>query len=84
MLMVLEWKCLELKEAIELLSEKQELLTTLMEGKMSLQKVAPEKYQEKIFEELQELEEQKAKEALGLLGRKHKLEKLEMKGIEQG
>ena len=43
MLIVLERECLELKEAIELLSEKQELLATLMEGKISVQQVAPEK-----------------------------------------
>ena len=46
------------------------MLGTLMEGKMSMQKVAPEQYQENIFEELKELEEQKTKEALELLGRK--------------
>ena len=51
---------------------------------MSLQKVAPEKLQKKIFQELQELEEQKTKEALELWGRKHNLGKLEMKGIQQG
>ena len=59
---------------VEHLSEKQEVLATLMEDKMSMQKVAPEKYQEKIFEELKkELEEQKTKEALELVKRKHKL-----------
>ena len=74
----------ELKEASEILSEKQVLLATVLEDKMSMQKVAPEKYQEKIFEESKELEEQKAKEALELLGRKHKLVKLEKEWIEQG
>ena len=44
---------------------------------MSLQNVAPEKFQEKISQELKELEDQKTKEALELLGRKHKLGKLE-------
>ena len=43
-----------------------------MEGKRSLQKDAPEKFHEKIFQELKELEEQKSKEALELLGHKHK------------
>ena len=38
--MILERECLDLSEAISQLSEKQELLATLMEGKMSLQKVA--------------------------------------------
>ena len=52
MLTVLERECQELDEAVQNLSEKQELLATLMEGKMRMQKVAPEKYQEKIFDEL--------------------------------
>ena len=46
-----------------------------MEGKMSLQKVAPEKYQEKIFEELKEMDKQKTREALELAQRKHNLVK---------
>ena len=48
---------------IEHLSEKQEVLATLMEGKMSLRKVAPEDFQRQIFKELKELEEQTTKEA---------------------
>ena len=72
-LIVQERECLELKKEIEHLSEKQELLATLMEGKMSMQKVAPEDVQRQIFQELQELEEQKTKEALELLGRKEKM-----------
>ena len=44
---------------------------------MSLQNVAPEKFQGKISQELKELEDQKTKEAFELLGRKHKLGKLE-------
>ena len=73
MLTVLERKCLDLSEAIEQLSEKQELLATLMESKKSLQKVAPDEFQRQIFQELKELEERKSREALELLGRKHKL-----------
>ena len=76
MLIVLERKCTDLSEANEQLSEKQELLTTLMESKKSLQKVALEEFQREIFQDLTELEEQKSKEALELLGRKHKLGKL--------
>ena len=68
---------LALSEAIENLSEKQELLANLMDGKMSLQRVAPERFQQKIFQELKELEEQKTNEALEQLGRKHKLGKME-------
>ena len=67
MLMILERECLDLSEAIRQLSEKQELLATLMEGKMSLQKVAPEEFRRQIFQELKELEEQKTKEASELL-----------------
>ena len=44
---------------------------------MRLQKAAPEKNQEKIFQELKELEGQKTKEALELVKRKHKLVKWE-------
>ena len=72
MLMVLERECLELNEEIQNLSEKEDLLATLTEGKMVVQKVAPEKYQEKIFE-LKELAELKTKEALEPLGCQHKL-----------
>ena len=71
MLVVLERECLAFREAVEHLNEKQEVLTVLMEGKMSMQKVAPEKYQEKFFEELKELEEQQTREALELVQRKH-------------
>ena len=70
---VLERECLALREEVEHLNEKQEVLATLMEGKMNMQRVAPEKYQEKIFEELKDLEEQKTREALELVQRKHKL-----------
>ena len=75
--MILERECLDLSEAIEQLSEKQKLLATLMEGKMRLQKVAPEEIQRQIFQVLIELEEQKTKEVLEQLGRKHKLGRLE-------
>ena len=44
---------------------------------MSMQKVAAEDFQRQIFQELKELEEQKTKEALELVRRKHKLFKLE-------
>ena len=60
MLIVLEQKCLDLSEAIQQLSEKQELLATLMESKKSLQKVAPQEFERQIFQELNELEEQKS------------------------
>ena len=73
MLIVLERRCLDLSEATEQMSEKQELLGTLMESKKGLEKGAPERFHEKIFLRLRELEEQKSKEALELLAHKHKL-----------
>ena len=57
------------------LSEKQELFATLMEGKMSLQKVAPGDFHSTFSQELKEPEGQKTKEVLELSGRKHKLGK---------
>ena len=78
MLIVLERECLELKEEIEHLSEKQKLLATLMEGKMRMQKVAPEDiyasedFQRQIFQG-----SRKQKEALELLVRKYILVKKE-------
>ena len=59
MLKVLQRECLQLSEAIENLSEKPELLANLIEGKMSLQKVASVKFQEKIFQELKDPRKQK-------------------------
>ena len=44
MLVVLERECLALREEVEHLNEIQEVLTILMEGKMNMQNVAPEKY----------------------------------------
>ena len=48
-----------------------------MESKKCLQKGAPERFQEQIFQELKELEEQKSKETSEVLGHKHKLGTLE-------
>ena len=45
--------------------------------KRNVQKEAPKKYQEKVFEEFKELEEQRAKEALVLVQRKRMLVKWE-------
>ena len=44
-----------------------------------MQKAAPEDFQRQIFQELKELAEQKTKEALELVQRKHKLIKWEGK-----
>ena len=56
-------------EAIEQLSEKQNLLANPTEGKMSPQNVALEELQRQIFQLSKELEGQKTKEARELLGR---------------
>ena len=56
-LMVLERRCLDLSEAVEQLSEMQELLPTRMESKKCLQQDVPKTLHEKIFQELKELEE---------------------------
>ena len=63
---------------MEHLSEKQEVLARLMVSKQDMQREAPEKYQEKIFEEFKELEEQRATAALALVQTKHMLIKWEM------
>ena len=46
---------------MNLLSERQEVLTALVEDKIRLQSEATEQYYETIFEELRELEEKKVK-----------------------
>ena len=53
----MSWSGNDLREEIEHFTVKQEVLASLTEGKMSLQKVAPNKLQE-----LKGLEEQKTKE----------------------
>ena len=59
------------------LERKKVVLADLMVSKRDVQKEAPEKYQEKIFEEFKELEEQRAKDALLLVQKKHMLIKWE-------
>ena len=48
---VLERHCLALREEVEQSNEKYEVLTILIEGKMNMQKVAPEDFQEQVFQE---------------------------------
>ena len=81
-LIELERRCLTLREEVERLDEKQEVLAYLMVSKRDMQKEAPEKYQEKIFEEFKELEEQRAKVALALVQKKHMLFEWEVHGPE--
>ena len=76
-LIELERRCQTLREEVEHLGEQQEVEADLMVSKRDMQKEAPEKYQEKIFEEFKVLEEQRAKEALALVQKKHKLIKCE-------
>ena len=73
----LERRCLALRVEVEHLSERQEVLAVLTEGKMNMQKTAPEDLQRQIFRVFKELEEQKTKEALELVQKKHKLIKWE-------
>ena len=73
----LERRCLTLRVEVEHLSERQEVLAVLTEGKMNMQKTAPEDLQRQILPEFEELEEQKTKEALEPVQRKHKLIKWE-------
>ena len=65
------------REEVEHLSESQEVLTDLMVRKKDTQRIAPKDCQIKIFVEFEELEVQKAKEALTLVQKKHKLIKWE-------
>ena len=65
--MELERHCLTLREEMDHLSERQEVMADLLVSKKDMQKTAPETYQEKIFEEFKEMEEQRAKEALALV-----------------
>ena len=52
MLVFLERQCQELCQPVEQISEKQEVLATLMESKKSLQNGVPEEFQRQIFQEL--------------------------------
>ena len=70
-LVELERGCQDLMLEVELLSERQEVLTGLVEDKIRLESKATERYCETIFEELRELEEKKSKEALLLSQKKH-------------
>ena len=73
----LERRCQGLVQEVQLLSERQEVLVGMVVSKRDMQKEASKKCQEMIFEEIKELEEQRAKEALELVQKKHMLTKLE-------
>ena len=71
----LERRCQDLMQEVKLLSERQEVLVGMVVNKRDMQKAAPKKCQEKMFEEFKELEEQRAREALELVQKKHMLTK---------
>ena len=60
-LVELKWRCQDLMQEMELVNERQEFLAGMVTSKRDMQKEAPEKCQEKVFEEFKELEEQRAK-----------------------
>ena len=76
MLTVLERRCLDLSEAIEQLSEKQELLGTLMESKKGLEKGAPERFHEKIFQRVEGVGGAEVKRGSGAVGTQAQVGKL--------
>ena len=67
----------DLMQEVELLSENQEVLTGMVVNKTDMQREAPKKYQEMVFEELKYLEERMAREVLELVQKKHVLIKWE-------
>ena len=71
-LVELERRCQDLMQEVKLLCERLEVLTGMV-----VSEKAPKKYQEKVFEEIKEFEEQRAKEALELVQKKHMLIKWE-------
>ena len=76
-LVELERRCQDLMQEVRLPSERQEAFTGMVVSKRNMQKEAPKKFQEKVFEEFKELEEQRTKEAQELVQKKHLLTKWE-------
>ena len=81
-LVELERRCQDLMQEVELFNDRQEVLTGMVVSKRGMQKETPKKHQEKVFEEFKGLEEQRAKEALELMQKKHMLIKWE--GAREG
>ena len=65
-------RCQILRQEVKLLSERQKL-KGMVEDRIRLQGRATEKYYERFFEEMKELEEQTSEEALILVQEKHDL-----------
>ena len=76
-LVELERRCQSFRADVEYPCERQEVLEDLVVSKKDTQRTAPEGCQRKNYEALKELEEQRAKEALVLVQKKHKLKKWE-------
>ena len=76
MIIIMEQKSQELCQAIEHTNERQELLAAQMERMKILPRDAPENFQNLIFLEINEPEEQRLKAELDLLEKKHRLERL--------
>ena len=74
---MLERRCLALKEEVEHESERQEVFDCSDGEQDEHAEDGTERYRETIFEELKKLEEQRTKEALELVQKKHKLIKWE-------
>ena len=66
-----------------MLSERQEVLASLMEDRSRLQSKATEKYSETIFEERRELEGKKSKEALVRVQKSTFCHDVKVKGMER-
>ena len=80
--MELERRCQDLVQEVELFNDREEFLAGMVVSKRDMQKETPKKYQEKVFEEFKGLEEQRVKEALELMQKKHTLIKWE--GAREG
>ena len=63
-LVELERRCQDLMHQVQLLSERQEVLVGMVVSKRDMQNEAPKQYQENIFEDYKELEEQKGKRSI--------------------
>ena len=72
---LVERRCQDLMQEVQLQSERQEVLVGMV-SRRDMQKEAPQNYQENVFEEFLELEEQRAREALELVQKTHMLTKV--------
>ena len=66
-------RCQNVRQEVNLLSEREETCRGIMDHKIRMQSRATEKYCEQIFEEMTELEEKRSEEALLLVLKKYDL-----------